>query len=152
MAEPAFDLASLGDGLTDSEFSIGDTRFTIVKFGAMEAWRVLERIRKELAATDISIDGIDGGNTLLRSVLALDPMFVERLRQDLFKAVQFRNARAQSPLALAGSEDMAFDGLEPVAIYEVILRSLAVNFTASFHALASRLGGEGSPATTPSSQ
>ena len=57
----------------------------------------------------------------------------------VFEKVSFANARITTPQQLAGTEDTAFDGLEPVAVYEVLLRALAVNFTASFRALVSKL-------------
>ena len=144
MAELA-DLGGMVEGFTDTEFVIGDTTFTVVKFGAMEGWRILERIRHEFAKTNVSLEtaGMDsaGAATLLRSILGLDPLFVEGLRIDLFKMINFRNSQYLTPIAVAGSEDGAFEGLEPVAIYEVMLRSLAVNFTDSFSGLVSRIGG-----------
>ena len=45
---------------------------------------------------------------------------------------------------------MAFEGegVEPVAVYEVLVRSLAVNFTASFGAVVSQFGDE-PPSSSP---
>ena len=136
--------ASSLESVNTPECQIGETHFLIDKLPAMQAWRVLERIRHELAKTEVTIP-TNGQNpdALLRSVLSLDPAFVEGLRRDIFAHVRFTNARAQTPQQLASAEDMAFDGLEPVAIYEVMLRALAVNFMPSFREIGSRLGAGG---------
>ena len=130
---------------TEPEAKIEGTRFLFGKLPAMKGFDVLEQIRVEVgnkadAEMTASIDG------LLKVLLSLSRGFVEALRLDMFKVVRFANGRAKTPQVLAGAEDMAFDGLDPVAVYEVLGRSLAVNFTASFRRLASSLGAD--PATT----
>ena len=76
--------------------------------------------------------------SLLQMVLSLNPSFVTYVRKILFERVAFSNRLALDPMPLAGSEDMAFGGLEPVAIYEVLARALAVNFTASWQYAVSK--------------
>ena len=135
-------LNGIGDQLTATEFEIDGTRFFIAKLPAMGAFALLEMIRHELGrAPALSMpEATSGADTmsLLKIVLSLDPAFVRRVRSTLFEKVSFSNARAVDPQPLAGSEDMAFDGLEPVAVYETLLRCLAVNFTESLRAIASR--------------
>ena len=135
---------------TEPECQIGETRFFIDKLGAMEAWRILERIRHELSRTPLELTDTTDVGVLVRAILALDPVFIERLRRDLFEHVRFVNTKALSPQPLAGAEDMAFEGegVEPVAVYEVLVRSLAVNFTASFGAVVSQFGDE-PPSSSP---
>ena len=133
------------DGLTEPEVEITGTRFFIAKLPAMAAFDLMELIRHELGksqsvalpegAPDVLVSG------LIRMVMSLDPAFVSGVRRKLFERVSFSNQRAPTPQQLAGAEDMAFNGLEPVAVYEVLVRSLAVNFTPSLRALGSRLGG-----------
>ena len=140
-------LNGLGEELTTTEFEIGGTRFFIAKLPAMAAFDLLELIRHQvgksaaLAVPEGSEDESVGA--LLKMVLSLDPAFVARVRQRLFEKVSFSNERVSTPLKLAGAEDMAFDGLEPVAVYEVLLRCLAVNFTASLRAGVSKFGDAG---------
>ena len=140
-----FDIDNPG-GLLEAECEIGDTRFMLDKMGAMEAWRVLEVIRKEISnvaglpITDLMTqlrgadmdDAIRIGAKVAMAVMGLPVPFVEGLRKTLFKHVRFTGNGAKTPQVLAGAEDMAFNGLEPVAIYEVLVRSLAVNFSPSF--------------------
>ena len=133
------------EGLTDTDIEIDGTRFFIAKLPAMAAFDLMETIRHELgrsqapAAPENAPDVL--APSLIRVVLSLDPAFVSQVRRKLFERVSFSNQRAPTPQQLAGAEDMAFDGLEPVAVYEVLVRSLAVNFTPSLRALGSRLGG-----------
>ena len=147
-----FDIDNPGE-LLEAECQIGDTRFHLDKMGAMEAWRVLEVIRKEasnvagLPITDLMTqlrgatmdDAIRIGAKVALAVIGLPVPFVEGLRKTLFKHVRFTGNGAQTPQMLMGAEDMAFNGLEPVAIYEVLVRSLAVNFTPSFAGLAGQI-------------
>ena len=135
---------------TEPECQIGETRFFIDKLKAMKAYQVLEEIRHELSRTPFELTDTTDVGVLVRAILALDPVFVERLRRTLFEHVRFANTKALSPQPLAGAEDMAFEGegVEPVAVYEVLVRSLAVNFTASFGAVVSQFGDE-PPSSSP---
>ena len=140
-------LNGIGGDLTKTEFEIGDTRFFIAKLPAMAAFDLLEAIRHELGKSQAlslpSMDALDNEDrsivSLLKIVLSLDPAFVRKVRSALFEKVSFSNSRVPAPQQLAGAEEIAFDGLEPIAIYEVLLRSAAVNFTPSLDALVSRL-------------
>ncbi len=138
-----FDSTSI-EKLTETEFEIDGTRFFIAKLPAMAAYDLMELIRHELGKSQALVMPEGGEDAtvsgLLRVVLSLDPSFVKMVRRKLFERVSFANARATKPQQLAGAEDMAFDGLEPVAVYEVLVRCLAVNFTPSLRALGSRFG------------
>ena len=140
-------LNGLGEELTATEFEIGRTRFFIAKLPAIGAFDLLELLRHEVGkSADLVVpEGSENERvaTLLKLMLSLDPAFVRQVRQKLFEKVSFSNDRVPNPQKLAGAEDMAFDGSEAVAVYEVLLRCLAVNFTASLRALASRLRDAG---------
>ena len=132
------------EGLTDTDIEIDGTRFFIAKLPAMAAFDLMELMRHELGKSQSGAVSNDGSDAMLpgliNMVMSLDPAFVSQVRRKLFERVSFSNQRAPTPQQLAGAEDMAFDGLEPVAVYEVLVRSLAVNFTPSLRALGSRLG------------
>ena len=139
-------LNGIGGDLTKTEFEIGDTRFFIAKLPAMAGFDLLEAIRHELGKsqalslpTEVLKEDDRSIATFLKIVLSLDPAFVRKVRSALFEKVSFSNSRVPAPQQLAGAEEIAFDGLEPIAIYEVLLRSAAVNFTPSLDALVSRL-------------
>ena len=134
-------LNSIVGNLTDTEFQIGGTRFFVAKLPAMAAFDLLEVIRHELGKStslrvpDATSEGAVG--SLLQMVLSLDPSFVAYVRKILFEKVEFSNhLSARQPLA--GVEDTAFLDLEPVAIYEVLARALAVNFTESWQYAVSK--------------
>ena len=110
-----FDIDNPG-GLLEAECQIGDTRFHLDKMGAMEAWRVLEVIRKEasnvagLPITDLMTqlrgatmdDAIRIGAKVAMAVIGLPVPFVEGLRKTLFKHVRFTGNGAQTPQMLDG--------------------------------------------------
>ena len=129
--------------LTASEYQIGDARFFFAKLPALEAWDLLERIRFEFGKVSVEasspLDSDGSGASLLQTVLSLNPMFVRSVRDKLFEHVSFTNRYASDPQPLHGAEDTAFAGLEPVAVYEVLARALAVNFIESFQRLGSLL-------------
>ena len=137
-------LNELGEQLTATEFEIGGTRFFVAKLPAMAAFDLMELIRHELGkSADLALpEGAASEmiGALLKLVLSLDPAFVRLVRKTLFEKVSFSNQRVPTPQQLAGAEEMALDGLEPVAVYEILLRCLAVNFTASLRVLGSRFG------------
>ena len=56
----------------------------------------------------------------------------------MFNNVRFKGNGADNFVRLRDAEDMAFKDLEPVHIYEVLLRCLAVNFTGSLKELLLR--------------
>ena len=102
----------------------------------MKAWSLLERIREKMADTlgGIELEGPVTELDFFRSILGLEATFVESVRRELFMFVYFTNEAAQTRQRLGGAEDTAFEKLEPFAVYEVLLRALAVNFFPSLHA------------------
>ena len=64
---------------------------------------------------------------------------VATLRAGLFPVVTFQRANAP-PARLAGNESIAFDGLDMLHIWEVIIRAAAVNFLESWLEMKSRYG------------
>ena len=127
----------------EPEFQIGSTHYRVVKFAAKQGWQLFEQIRREFGKSDFDIDGnldMKAFLSLLKTVLELDTVFVEKLRVTLFANVFYRNEHAQTEQSLLNSEDMGVE--EPLDIYEIMFRSLAVNFTRSFKGLISRLSGE----------
>ena len=141
------------DSFLEPECAIGGTHFAIRKMAAMEGWTLLERIREQVGKSlDMELPSVEGdrdrvARTFLRTILTLPPSFTQWLRDQLFGHVQFTNSVARTPIALKGSEDTAFMDLEPSAVYEVMARSLAVNFTPSFRriveTISTRLSQDG---------
>lgn len=131
------------ESFTQREATIKDVAFRFDKMGAMEGFRIFERIRKELASTLSGLESDKGeklGTEFIKSILSLEPTFIDLLRVDLFKHVKFKGNGAQNFIDLKGAEDMAFQGLSPASVYEVFLRSLAVNFIDTLNELKSKVG------------
>ena len=124
----------------------GETTFTIAKMPATKGWDTLEEIR-EAAGGQISLGAGGIGGAMQSVVSALPKPFARQLRTTMFGHVTFRNHLAKDPLTLAGEEEMAFDAIEaePLAIYEIFMRSLALNFTDSFVGLFARISSFLSP-------
>ncbi|MDE2848206.1 MAG: hypothetical protein OXO51_16005 [Gemmatimonadota bacterium] len=134
------DLKNL-DALMDSEVRIGETDkaegtvFYFNKMPAMKGWSTLLGIREAVSAQmkpeELSPD-------LLRIAMALPTTYVLKLQETMFQYVEFSNA-STTPQQLKGAEDMAFDGLEPGAVMEILVRSLCVNFSPSFREIIDQI-------------
>ena len=127
--------------LTDQEFQLGEVRFQVRKLLPMESYRVLETIRGSLGSIAKAglADNADQWQLGATIISGLPPDTVEQVRQVLFGEVLFTCPEQTSPVRLAGSEELAFKGLEPVHVYEVLARAFTVNFQGSWDALSSLL-------------
>lgn len=139
------------------EFTIGETNFKITKFKALQGWKVLESIRAEIGRA-MGSNTLQGGSltppegaqadgedaaaakaavqgqqiaSLVRVVCGLSESFVEGLRTKMFGVVFFKNRVAKDWIQLGPSTETAFMDLEPVDVYLVLGRALAVNFFGS---------------------
>ena len=136
-------LPSFSD-LTARRVKMGETTFHIGKMLPMEGFDTLERIRRALGeSADLSRVGggsiAEIGATAVKAILALPPAEVAHIRDDLFAHVKIACPQSSGLLDLLGNEGMAFDELEPVAIYELLARCVAVNFSASFSVVLSSI-------------
>jgi hypothetical protein len=141
------------------EFNIDEVKFRINKMSAISAFPVLESIRSEMgkASIDLPEDSktsgksqpkVDAGTAmmqgLLKSILSINPEFVDNLRIKFFKNIEAKTPETTTGwLGVHGNEDLIFATLEASAIYELIVRSLVVNFTRSFKEISSRLKDAG---------
>lgn len=122
------------------EGSNGETTFSLGKMPATTGWDVLEEIR-EASTAPLKFDEADPRDMFQAVVLSLPKPFTRRLRDKMFAYVTFQNRMQQTPEVLAGHEEEAFDaiGAEPIEIYDLFIRSLAVNFTPSFLAMLDKI-------------
>ena len=130
-------------GLNNKEFTMEGVKFQIEKLSPFEGFHLFEEIRHALF-TNADSSQADTESALLfyKAILTLEPAVIDGFRTKLFKNVEFRGNGVDSGwMSLTDAEDMAFDGMEPLHIYELFVRCLAVNFTGSFHALASKFPG-----------
>jgi len=113
---------------------LGQTHFRIEKLPAMAAFDVLEQIRVALGGVWPDVDMESGiGSGMLGAILRIPKDELAQIRAALFRSVFFRSPKVRGQEAtLAGMEDMAFEGLEPVAVYRVLVGAVAVNFRDSF--------------------
>jgi len=129
------------EGLMDPEVRIGETDqaegtvFYFNKMPAMKGWTTLLGIREAVGA---QMKPEELNPDILRIVMALPTVYVLKLQETMFQYVDFSSA-STSPQQLKGAEDMAFDGLEPGAIMEILVRSLCVNFSPSFREIIEQI-------------
>lgn len=133
--------------LNDKEFSIQGVRFNIKKLGALASFRTLEKIRKAIASAgladsldmaDMNGDQSEVMKKALSSLMDIDPEHIEAIRADLFPTVEFKTKEVDKGWIKLDCEsmiDMAFAELPTTAIYEVLLRAMAVNFMNCFEGL-----------------
>ena len=134
-------LDALATSLDEREIVIGETTFRIAKLLPMDAFAVLELIREALGErlASLDADAQTPSTAIVSIVLALPRETVEAVRTRLFRSVTFTNRMARTARPLHPDEAMAFQGLDPIAIYEVLIRSFAINFFDSFRGLRSRI-------------
>lgn len=142
------------EGWSDLEFNIvqNDTtvKFYIEKLTPLKALALFERIRPGIGAAMAHLrKGDMNESSYIDMVCLLPPETVALAMDRLFKTVRFTRSNIPDPVTLQGDIDSAFDGLEPIAIYEVLVRCLVVNFIGSFSALLSRMDGEETQDTLP---
>lgn len=120
----------------------GTVTFTFKKMMPLDAWKLFDAMRPSIAGVlgkfpeDLKAPGAAG--QVAAAIGEFPPMVLEAIRSELFKFVKYQSATTQSPNTLFGDENSAFQNLEPVIIYEVIVRAFLVNFFESFLALESR--------------
>ena len=155
------DIASrIGPDFLATDFSLGGggedgapvTRFRIQKLLPMEAYYVLEEFRvglgPSLAKLDLKGDESESDLSALAGVVGAIPHHtLESIRKRIFAQIFFTNNLAPKARPVHPDEGMAFRGLQPMAIYEVLIRGFAVNFIESFQGLESLF-----PAETPDSK
>ena len=131
----------------DRTFSLdgseGTTHFTIHKLLAMEGFRVLDKIREAVGERLSHVDSDASVPTMIAAVaLSIPTAKVEEIMRPLFAQVTYTNTHAKTPLKVSDGniiDDAAFAGLEPIAIYNLLIRCLAVNFFSSFTEIKSLL-------------
>ena len=112
------------DQMKDPQFKIGEVEFDIGKLSAMEGWRMMEDIRHQIGKSDLG-DSVEADmlKQISKTITGMDPAFVDDIRARLFKKVTFKTKDVTAGwLNLSDSEDMAFERLEPSAIYALLVR------------------------------
>lgn len=130
--------------LANPEFAIKDVKFRVTKLAPLKGFDLFEYIRFNLASNADTDDGVNSSETksailFFKAVLTLQPNIIKNIMGDLFVNVEFMRPGVvdKKYAKLVGLEEMAFSTLEVIHIYELFIRCLAVNFSASFHAIAS---------------
>ena len=122
----------------ERKVQLGDTYFKINKLLPLDAFKLLEEMRamigRSLPIVGAVPHGSDPAVYIASVLLALTPADMETVRRKLFSEVRFRNRMQKSwgVLEDEGKEGMAFSGLGPIQIYEMIARAFAVNFMQSW--------------------
>ncbi len=144
-------LSAVEGAVREPVFTIRTTRFEIFKLLPEEAFDVWEDIRMALGKSMASVsgEGTSVESMIVQVALGIPKETLAIVREALFKHVQFTNAAAQTPCVLASNVGMAFDGLDVIHIYEVLVRSLAVNFTESILELLSVMEGGAPGSVSP---
>ena len=147
-----FDITKIKDDLLERECQIGDTTFSIGKMPTIEGWDCMEVIREQTGMTimnlkDDSKDSEDPRIAVMKAIVkiffTLPVPFVKKLKIQLFSHCQYKNEQTTwSPLKQVNMQS-AFGALEPIAVYEVLVRCLAVNFTVSCQEIIDLISGIG---------
>ena len=115
-------------------------QFQFNKAPVMKGHAIMEFIRGQIGGEFFSAivnkAGDDIALAVIGVVLKADPIFVATLRKKMFEYVTFRVPDSRTFSVLSNDEERCFDaefeGMSPRTVYEVLLRSLAVNFIGFF--------------------
>ena len=133
-------LAIIGD-LTQEDFVIDSVEFHIEPLNPFVGYKMLEEIRNEVGRVtgmqsqplNVTMNGAALPGDFIQILLNMPKDYVESLRARLAETVYYRYPGGGIERnKLAGNEEAAFSALKPIAVYEVLVRCLAVNFTSSF--------------------
>ena len=123
---------------TEKRCIIGNMTFSFRKIKPFEAFFIADKIREELGQVvvkDIVTHGTDNpALDLMLGVAKVRSGFVQHMCGEMFPHVYFTDGTGDA-MVLAGNEDRAFEKLQLTDIYEVLVRSLAVNFFDTFKGL-----------------
>ena len=123
---------------TEQRCVIGNVTFSFRKIKPFEAFFIADKMREELgqvAITDMVTHGTD--NPVLDLMLGIAKVrsgFVQHMCGEMFPHVYFKDGTGDA-MVLSGNEDRAFEKLQLKDIYEVLVRSLSVNFFDTFKGL-----------------
>ena len=139
-------MSELLEGLTNSTFMIEGAEFRVLKLKGLEGFELLEKIRVALAGqsmgsamTEGSTEGEIGAN-MMHMIFSINPKDVAEIRSVVFQNLDVKLPDADRAVAVSKVEAILTDLIEPVDIYEIIVRFIAVNFTKSIVGMMNRLG------------
>jgi len=135
------------ESLAEPEITLKDTNFRMNKMPAMKGHRTLVLIREEVGKL-LKPEAVEPIPDLARITMTIPSLFVFQLQDTMFEYVEFWNAKT-TPQKVKDAEDMAFDGLEPGCVSEILIRSLVVNFTPSFRGIIDQISRALALRTTP---
>ena len=119
---------------SETEFQIENTRFRIAKMNAYDAVPYFDKIREQIAGVlgstaSVSDHESSAVGMLITGIVGINPAFRAEIQDDMFKLVEWRRApQFDRWHGLEGMEKQAFRELEYTDVYEVLLRTLVVNF------------------------
>ena len=122
---------------TEPQCVIGNMTFKFRKMPPFDAFFTADKIREELAQVAMEDVVTQGTGTLLDFIFAVAKVrsgFVRHLCGEMFPYVYFTDGTGDG-MVLAGNEGRAFEKMQLTDIYQVLVRSLAVNFFVTFKGL-----------------
>ena len=128
-------------GFAEKSVKFGSTTFTFRKMSAWRGFEVLESLRPGLVKAFglMPATGMTIQQRLVAAFASIPRETVKEGRSSLFEFVDWVNDKRGQPVKLVDREDEAFDGLEAIHVYQVLLRAFAVNFTGSLDELIPRV-------------
>ena len=125
-------ISAISNSWRETKFKIKETEFTISKLYPMDAFHCMEVIRVGIAPILSKMKTDESGDiplsTLLSACLSMPRATVDEASKMLFERITFINQYAKTPVKVGGNEEMAFADLDPIAIYNVLMRAVVVNF------------------------
>jgi hypothetical protein len=132
--------------LGQRDFELSGIKFRIEKMNAFDGFNVLEKVRFAVGETIGGLPSFSGenseanGKAMIAVIMGIRPDHLADIFQDCLEHSSV--CMSGDSYISAVSARAAIEGIDPLDIYELIARFLAVNFMKSFRSLLSRLGLE----------
>jgi hypothetical protein len=132
-------------GLTNPDFEISGCEFHVAKLKGLQGFRVFEKIRVALGRAHESVtfesdSKEDVAKAMISVVTKLQADDVEAVFRDLMPCIDVKLPNSDVMNPYSKMTGVIYEIIDPLDIYEIIVRAVAVNFMESFLRVLSRAG------------
>ena len=127
------------------DFTIGKIRYRVSVLKGMAGFNLLETIREAFSSklSNAIGDGSDearAGAQMMSAVMSVDRIHVMKVWEAVQECIEVKLPNTDRFVSLSSAYALWEQEMEPLDLYEVLVRAVAVNFTKSIQDLMSRLG------------
>lgn len=129
----------------EPDFEINGCEFHITKLKGLQGFRTFEKIRESFGRANESVSfGSDSQEDVAKALIGILTKLraedVEAILKDMIPCIEVKLPNSDVMGSFSKMSGMVYDVIDPLDIYEILARAVAVNFMESFLKVLSRLG------------